>query len=390
MGLFSWLKSKTKRDKKKRKPPEVPTAAPQDHGGPSDQDDAAKQVVVYPLFDPRHVSPRGSVVPLLEQRESLARQLTSIPPEMTSGELITLPRSSSTSEASELLAPLPEAAEEEEEMPLMPLHGDQSPLSCASMEAAFALLTRKPSRAPSLIQQQPQQQQKQEEQEEQPQQDEEPVVVPRPPSPQQPVSPPPKPPSPKPQPKQQPPPEPQRVQTPPPRSPPPAPPKPSPVPAASELITPLPPPPKMTSPISSRSSSSKRSSSSRSSKRSREEAVSSPSSLPSIEETSKSETSVDIEDLPTAPATPRMPSRVLQRSKQPRLLLLQPHTKPHPATTRMQRAGRRCLLRCAQLQAAIDLYAASGGLKAFKIQPHDTEECRTCNYADFTDAPLLW
>ncbi|KAL8447140.1 hypothetical protein Emag_004406 [Eimeria magna] len=415
MGLLSWLKSKTKRERKPRKPPEVPTEAQQE-GGPSrsksGEDEAAENVVFYPLFDPRHVTPRGSLVPLLEQREPLLKQLTSIPAEMKSGELITLPRSKSSSEASEPSAQVPELVEEEEEMPLAPLKGDQSPLSGVSMEAALAMLTRKPSRAPSLLQQEqqqepPVQQQQQEEppvqqqqQEEPPVQQQQPVVAPRPASPQRPVPPPKKTepelvPPPKPQEKKQPPPEPQRVRTPPPRSPPKAAPKHPPAPAPAEILTPLPLPPKMKTPSSSSRSSSSRSSSSRSSSRrssktSSVEAVSSRSSLPSVNESSKSEASLDIEDMPTAPTTPRMPSRVLQHSKQPRLLLLQPYTKPHPATTRMQRQGRRCLLRCAQLQAAIDFYAATGGLKAFRVQPHDTEQCQTCNYADFTDAPLLW
>ncbi|KAL8445225.1 hypothetical protein Emed_005783 [Eimeria media] len=346
MGLLSWLKSKTKREKKPRKPPEVPTAAQQE-GGPSrsgsGEDEAAQKVVIYPLFDPRHVTPRGSGVPLLEQRESLTKQLTSIPTEMPSGELITLPRSKSSSEDSEPSAQVPELAEEEEEMPLMPLDGDQSPLSGMSMEAALAALTRKLSRAPSL----PQQQQ---EQEQPVKQQQEPVVAPRPASPQRPVTPPRRTetvvePPPKPREKKQSSPEPQRVRTPPLRSPPPTPPKPSPTPVVPETIAPLPLPPKVkSSSSSSRSSSSRSSRRSRSSKRSSSEAVSSRSSLPSIDESSKSETSLDIEDMPTAPTTPRMPSRVLQHSKQPRLLLLQPHIKPHPATTRMQREGRRCLL----------------------------------------------
>ncbi|KAL8275177.1 hypothetical protein Esti_000927 [Eimeria stiedai] len=381
MGLWSWLKSKTKREKKLRKPPEVPTAA-QQAGGPSavdgsDQGDELKKIVVYPLFDPRRVSPRGSVVPLLDWHESLTKQLTSIPGELLSAELITLPRSRSSSEALEPSARLPEPEEEEEEeMPLRPADGDQSPLSGVSMEAAFELLTRKPSRAPSFVNQQ-----QQEEQQQQPV-----LVKPRPASPQQAVSPPKKTETqvvvqPKPRETQEPPVEPQRVKAPSRRqSPPPAAPKPSPEPAAaSEPIAPLPLPPK----LKSRSSS-------RSSRGSSGEVASSRSCLPSIDESSKSEASLDIEDMPTAPTTPRLPSRALQRSKQPRLLLLQPHTKPHPATTRMQREGRRCLLRCAQLQAAIDIYAARGGLKAFRVQPHDLEECLTCNYADFTDAPLLW
>lgn len=135
-----------------------------------------------------------------------------------------------------------------------------------------------------------------------------------------------------------------------------------------------------------------------------ERAVSATSSSPSNR--SRDSEASAVEDLPTAPHTPRDLPLVQPRAKRvspskerdaaagpPRILLIQPHVSPHPATIRMQREGRRTKVRWSQLQRAIELYAAQDCLriqKGFRIQPHDTDACDMCQFGDFTDSPLLW
>ncbi|KAL8430402.1 hypothetical protein Efla_007762 [Eimeria flavescens] len=321
MGILSWLKAKTKREKKPRKPPELPTPRASKRAEEEEDDLATKQVVRYPLYDPRHVSPRGSELPLLDQR--LSKQLSLIPAEMGSKEGIAFPCSMSNSQLSAAgTADEPDVMTEATR--LEPLRGDFSPLSGTSLEAAFQQLNLKRQKTP-----QPQQQQQQLQRQE---------TVP-PPSPA-PPPPRPSPPSSRPSPSPSPPPASRHsspAPSPPHSSPLPSPPRSPPAaPAAAPAeVAPLPPPeaplpapvlPVSPKPKPSSSSSSSSSSSvlSRRSSRSSKKAASSRSSLPSVTETTPSDESLSIEDMPTAPTTPRAASRALERSKQPRLLLLQP------------------------------------------------------------------
>ncbi|OEH74845.1 hypothetical protein cyc_08106 [Cyclospora cayetanensis] len=97
----------------------------------------------------------------------------------------------------------------------------------------------------------------------------------------------------------------------------------------------------------------------------------------------------------SSPPPPETPAAVLPSQAQPSVApppsaSPPPHIQPHPATIRMQREGRRTKLRCKQLQLAIDMYAARGGIDLFKVPSHDTENCEPCRFSDFTDTPLLW
>ncbi|XP_026190894.1 uncharacterized protein LOC34623919 [Cyclospora cayetanensis] len=374
MGLFSCLKGKNKR-RSKQKPSDRSEERP-----PTEEGDDV--IVLYPLYDPRRLVAKGEEPRLLDQTErnggglsepgnglkghSLSKQLTEIPIEMRSGEGVLVPHSETDQMEDELLEDQ-DIADASSDSPLEIPRGDESPLSASSMENALAALGA-PFKSPAP----PSARRRQD------------TTASRLPPPDEtpPAAPP----------RQIPPVHGKEEQTPCPAtaqptraesSPPPpetpaavlpsqAQPSVAPPPSASPPVgTPREP---LSSPTYSRASSSRNSSRSSSSSRSSRR---------------KGRKVYDIETVPTAPTTPRN-MRVLECSKQPRLLLLQPHIQPHPATIRMQREGRRTKLRCKQLQLAIDMYAARGGIDLFKVPSHDTENCEPCRFSDFTDTPLLW
>lgn len=367
MGLFSFLKGSIKRKKGKPAKGQSPDAGAGEN----------LPVTVYPLYDPRRIVPDGPEPPYLSQgasrgasgkEQSFSRQLTNIPWEIGSKEQVYVPHSDSEdSQQQQQLAEVD--GEEFLDLPLDALPGDFSPLSASSMEMSLA--------SSGILKEQQQQQEVRrrdvpvERRESRPLLEEPPLAAPsaassaaEPPATFAAAAP---------------------AASPSPVAPDADAPASVP-PAAAESPLSLPRPPRRVPSSSSPSASSSRptpkpSSSSRSSH-------SSKSRSPSASEKAYRDT-VDIESLPTAPTTPRALQQ-LQRSKQPRLLLLQPYVIPHPATVRMQREGRRICLRCKQLQMAIDLYAASGGLQAFRVKPHDATNCDPCRFGDFSDAPLLW